>query len=223
MLKAILFDHDGTTVDSERAHYEMWRDVLCAYSIALTYDEYNKHYAGVPTPTLSEVLVEKFTLDVDPAVLYAAKMDATNLYLETQAYPLMPGAREAMQFFHEQGLAIAVVTGSAREGVASTVNRHKLGTYVSAMVSRDDVEKTKPAPDSYLLAAERLGFKPEECLAIEDTYNGSLAAHRAGIDCIGVSSSERVRAKFSTTIQVCSNLAEARNWVTENYQLPASN
>lgn len=216
MLKAILFDHDGTIVDSEQAHYEMWRDILHEYAIALTYDEYNKHYAGVPTPTLSEVLVDKFSLAVDPAVLYAAKMDATNLYLATQAYPLTQGAREAMRYFHEQGLAIAVVTGSAQGGVDSTVTKHQLDKYVSAVVSRDDVANTKPAPDSYLLAAERLGFQPAECLAIEDTYNGSLSASRANIDCIGVSTSERVRNKFSTTIHVCSCLDDARQWVVEN-------
>jgi HAD superfamily hydrolase (TIGR01509 family) len=222
MLKAILFDHDGTTVDSEQAHYTMWRDVLRDYKIALTADEYTRHYAGVPTPALSEVLAEKYSLAVEPKVLYAAKMDATNRYLANQAYPLMAGAREAMQFFHERGLAIAVVTGSARGGVDSTIQRHGLDAYVSAVVSRDDVAKTKPAPDCYLLAAERLGLQPADCLAIEDTYNGSLAAFRAEIKCIGVSSAAPARDQFANAIYACRSLDEARVWISANLLTPAS-
>lgn len=219
MLKAILFDHDGTTVDSERPHYEMWKDVMAKYDISLTYDDYNKNYAGVPTPRLSGVLVEKYSLNVAPQELYDAKMTATNEYLAERAYPLMPGAFEAMQYFHDQGLAIAIVTGSAKEGVNSTITKHGLEKYVSAVVSRDDVKETKPAPDSYQLAAERLGCKPEDCLAIEDTFSGSLSASSAGVKCVGVSSSATVRSKFTETVHVCASLDEAKQWITENFQI----
>jgi HAD superfamily hydrolase (TIGR01509 family) len=223
MLKAILFDHDGTIVDSEHCHFEMWHEVLQNYSITLTFEEYRKHYTGIPTPRLSEVLTHKYALNIDPSVLLTAKMDATNQYLSTQAYPLMEGALEAIQFFHAQGLAIAVVTGSAKEGVNSTIKNHGLDKYVTATVSRDDVEKTKPAPDSYLLAAKRLGVEAKYCLAIEDTYNGSLAASQAGIQCIGVSPSAAMRDKFSTTVHVCSCLDEAKDWIIQTGQVKTTN
>lgn len=66
-----------------------------------------------------------------------------------------------------------------------------------------------------LLAAEKLGLQPSECLAIEDTYNGSVAAIDAGIECVGVSTSSRVRDVFVGTIHKCRNLNAATQWIAE--------
>jgi beta-phosphoglucomutase-like phosphatase (HAD superfamily) len=151
-IKAALFDHDGTLADSEQAHFEMWRGVLYEYNIELSHDEYTSQYAGIPTTTNAKTIVENHFLEVDPTTLALAKAKATNEYLAKQAFPLMSGALESVIYFYEQGLVVGVVTGAGSEGVNSTLKKHGLEKYVSVVVSGDDVENSKPAPDCYLLA-----------------------------------------------------------------------
>ncbi|MEH6443481.1 MAG: HAD family phosphatase [Oceanospirillaceae bacterium] len=215
-IKAVLFDHDGTIVDSEQAHFEMWKDILSLYNVELSHEEYTNQYAGIPTKTNAKALIEKYSLDVEAAELILAKTEITNKYLATQAFPLMSGALESVRYFYERGLKIGIVTGAGREGVNKTLVSHGLEKYICVVVSGDDVENSKPAPDCYLLAAKKLAIQPLECLAIEDTYNGSLAAIGADIKCIGVSASHDVRNKFSKTVYECSNLNTATQWISQN-------
>ena len=222
-IKAVLFDHDGTIADSEQAHFEMWREVLYQYNVELSHEEYERQYEGIPTTTNAKKIVENHSLEVEPTTLVLAKAKITNEYLAKQAFPLMSGALESVRYFYEQGLKVGVVTGAGREGVTTTLKNHGFEKYVSVVVSGDDVENSKPAPDCYLLAAEKLGLQPSECLAIEDTYNGSLSAIRANMECIGVSSSHRVRNLFSKTAYECSDLNIATQWISQNFHLQASN
>ena len=215
-IKAVLFDHDGTIVDSEQAHFEMWRDVLQKYDVELNHEEYTSQYAGIPTTTNAATIIENHSLNVKSSELVFAKAEATNQYLSNQAFPLMDGALDSVRHFYEQGFKIGIVTGAGKAGVDVTLENHGFHEYVTVVVTGDDVTNSKPAPDCYLLAAEKLGFSPSECLAIEDTYNGSVAAISANIKCIGVSTSNRVRSLFTGTIYECSNLEIATRWISES-------
>ncbi len=216
-IKAILFDHDGTIVDSEKAHFEMWRNVLIEYNVELSYEEYVSQYAGIPTTSNAITIAENHSLDATPFELVKAKNEQSKQYLSKQAFPLMNGAIDSIRYFHKQGYKIGIVTGAGREGVAVSLVEHGLEQYVSVCISGDDVVNSKPAPDCYLLAADKLGFQPTECLAIEDTYNGSLAAIGAGIKCVGVSESNRVRSLFTETIYECTDLNMATKWIFETF------
>jgi len=216
-IKAILFDHDGTIVDSEKAHFEMWRNVLMEYDVELSYEEYVNQYAGIPTTSNAITIAENHSLDTTPFELVNAKNEQSKQYLSKQAFPLMNGAIDSIRYFHKRGYKIGIVTGAGREGVSVSLEEHGLEQYVSISVSGDDVVNSKPAPDCYLLAVEKLGLQPSECLAIEDTYNGSLAAIGAGIKCIGVSKSDRVRALFRETIYECTDLNIATKWISESF------
>ncbi|MFT5707842.1 MAG: HAD superfamily hydrolase (TIGR01509 family) [Oceanospirillaceae bacterium] len=215
-IKAVLFDHDGTIVDSERAHFEMWRDVLSQYNVQLTYEQYTNHYVGIPTTANAKTFIDKYSLNVEVTELILEKTKITSEYLSQQAFPLMNGALESLRHFYEHGLKVGIVTGAGRDGVSTTIENYGLEEYISVIVSGDDVKSSKPAPDCYLLAARKLGLHPLECLAIEDTYNGSLSAIRADIKCIGVSSSQNVRDKFSNTVYECRNLNLATLWISQN-------
>lgn len=221
-IKAVLFDHDGTIADSEQAHFEMWRDVLYKYNVELSHEEYKNQYAGIPTTTNAKTIVDNHSLKVAPTALALAKAKITNDYLAKQAFPLMNGALESVRYFYEHGLKVGIVTGAGREGVNTTLENHGFEKYVSVVVSGDDVKNSKPAPDCYLLAADKLGLQPSECLAIEDTYNGSISAFRANIKCIGVSPSHNVRNLFSKTVYECSDLTIATQWISQSFQLQAS-
>lgn len=216
-IKAILFDHDGTIADSELAHFNMWKGILLHYGVNLTHDEYVNQYAGIPSKDNAKTIVADYNLDIEPQELIKAKANATNQYLKTQAFPLMSGAMQTIRYFHKQGFKIGIVTGAGKEGVSATIQHHKLSQYISIVVCSDDVIHSKPAPDCYLLAADKLSLQPEQCLAIEDTYNGSVSANNAGIKCIGVSLSKNVLDTMTNTIYQCENLFFAQQWIIKNY------
>lgn len=218
-IKAILFDHDGTLVDSERAHYEMWREVLAPYGVTLTAQQYKDLHAGIPTPTNAVDLVQRYQLAASAQQLIDAKEAATDQFLSQQAFPLTAGAAEAVQFVKAQGLTMAVVTGAGQSGVDSTVYHYGLDGFFTAVVSGDDVEQSKPAPDCYLLALERLGLTADECIAIEDTQHGTAAATAAGIACIAVPTPMSEQHDFSAAIACLDGLSEVAAWVADRYQL----
>lgn len=176
-------------------------------------------YSGIPSNTNAKLISENHSLDVSPKQLSLAKAKATSSYLSKTAFPLMPGAYETVRYFHSLGLKIGIVTGAGREGVETTIKKHKLYKYISTAVSGDDVIISKPAPDCYQLALQNLGIQPSDCLAIEDTLNGIASATAANINCIGVSQLKGIREKFVTTVFKCSNLNEASSWVASRFQL----
>lgn len=219
MLEAILFDHDGTLVDSEKVHFKLLSEVVRKYGICLTYEEYRENYEGIPLPATATKLVSHYDLDIAPDVIVSQKKQATTHYLSEQAFPLMSGAKDAITYFHSLGLRLAVVTGAARdEGVYNTLKNHSLDKYISVVVSADDVERSKPAPDCYSLAMNKLNVSAENCVAIEDTLNGSLSAVAAGIACIGVSSAITQSEPFQgNVVAQFTNLEDARSWLQRNH------
>lgn len=217
-LKAVLFDHDGTLVDSEGVHWQLWQEVLKQYAIELPESEYKARFAGVPTPVNAIELVARHALDISPAALSQQKIEATRMYLSRQAYPLMPHALETIRFFREQGAKLAVVTGAGREAINSTLQAHGLTDSFSVVVTCDDVRNNKPAPDCYLLALERLGIAAAEAVALEDTEHGVHAAVAAGVACCGVKNAFSESHDFSQASGIFSNLAEAAAWISGTYR-----
>ncbi|MCJ8338682.1 MAG: HAD family phosphatase [Pseudomonadales bacterium] len=212
-IKSILFDHDGTLVDSEIAHFQMWVEILKGYDISLSQQQYKSHYAGIPTPANAVDMVQRFSLPVSAKALIAAKNLATQALLSRQAFPLMAGARESIAFFQSCGLQLAVVTGAGREGVDVSIRGHRLQGCFSTVVSGDDVAHSKPAADCYLLALQRLGLTAAQCIAIEDTENGVIAASSAGITCLAVPNIMSEQHDFSSAAEIFHNLEEATQWV----------
>jgi len=221
-IKAILFDHDGTLVDSEIAHFQMWVEVLKEYGVSLSQQQYKSHYAGIPTPANAVDMVQRFALPVSPESLIAEKNFATQALLSREAFPLMPGAQESIAFFQSCGIQLAVVTGAGREGVDVSIRGHALQGCFSTVVSGDDVAHSKPAADCYLLAMQRLGFSAEQCIAIEDTQNGVIAASSAGITCLAVPNAMSEQHDFSRAAEVFHNLEEATHWIENRFALSRS-
>ncbi|WP_409526318.1 HAD family hydrolase [Nitrincola sp. MINF-07-Sa-05] len=214
-LRAILFDHDGTLVNSEPIHYEMWVQVLRTYGLSLSEQQYKAYYAGVPTNTNAIDLVQRFGIDVSPAQLAEAKNSATRDYLAKKAFPLMQGVPEAISSFHNAGLKLAVVTGASANGVHTTLQTNEFTHYFSTIVSGDDVRASKPAPDCYLMALERLGITADECLAIEDTQHGLEAAYSAGIKCLALPTEMSKHHDFELATAVLDGMSEAVEYVRQ--------
>ena len=212
-IKAIFFDHDGTLVDSEPVHYQLWRDVLAAHGVALSEALYRDCCAGIPTADNAVDLVARFAINASPAALAEAKNLATRRFLAHQAFPLMPGVGEVVPLLHDAGWRLAIVTGAGADGVQTTLRQHSLAAFFETVVSGDDVVNSKPAPDCYLLAARRLGLLPSECVAIEDTEHGVNSAAAAGVACLAVPNEMSRHHDFSQATAVFDELSAVVAWL----------
>lgn len=211
-LKALLFDHDGTLVDSEMIHYAMWKTTIAAHGGDLTEDVYIRHCVGVPTPQTARAMVDLLALPVMPEALADQKNAATRAWLAAQPFPLMPDTRNVLDLCQARGLRTAIVTGANADGIRRTVDGYGLEAFFDTLVSADDVRRSKPDPDCYLLAMERLGLVPQECFAFEDTTPGVAAAAAAGLRCVAIRNVYSAHHDLSKAVHVAGSLGEAVAW-----------
>ena len=214
-LKAILFDHDGTLVDSAVTHFELWKTVLEKHNVELAEQGYKDFHSGTPTPRNAEILVEKYALTITPQTLAEEKEKLTHEFFTNNTFPLMPDSIDTIQHFHKMGLKLGVVTGAGRFGVESTLQGHQLTEYFDVITTGEDVIKSKPDPAVYLLAMERLGVEPDECVAIEDTENGIRSAIAAGMVCCAVKNDYSAGHDLFIATKVFDRMEDAKEWITK--------
>jgi len=211
-LKAILFDFDGTLVDSEPLHFQMWQQLLAKYGVELTEQQYKDHYAGVPTTLNAVDMISRFKLSIPAHSLASAKKELTRSIIAKSGFPLMPDVREILAQLTCYDLKLGIVTGAAKSNVHATIKAHSLEKYFSIIVSGEDVSRNKPAPDCYLLAMSQMGVTARDCLAFEDTELGLTAASSAGIMCLAIPTALSSHHDFSNAVGVFSSLRQAAEW-----------
>lgn len=216
-IKAILFDHDGTLVDSEPAHFRLWKQVLADYGVDLGEQQYADYYAGVPSHANALDMISRFSIDESPEALVRQKALAVGEFLSREAFPPMPGALQIVRRFHALGLRLAIVTGSESAVAMATTRTYSLQPLFETIVAGNHVQRNKPHPDGYLLAMQRLGVTADECLAIEDTEHGLNAATAAGIPCLAVPNAMSMHHDFSGAAGTFCGLAEVERWIEENH------
>ncbi len=209
MLRGVIFDHDGTLVDTEKQHYRVWNQLLNSLGHHLSEDEYVREHSGVPTIGSAACLVRRFNLPMTPEQLSHIK--EKQLQAQTEASTLMPGAREILLHLHQQRVPMAVATGARLLEVERNLHNHQLHSLFQAVCSSSHVERNKPAPDVYLLAAEKLKLEPAECLAVEDTITGMRAALAAGMQCVVIPSADTGQ-DFSAATHVMRDLETLLHW-----------
>ncbi len=215
-IQAVLFDHDGTLVDSEPAHYAMWAEILSAYGAELTPEHYKTQYAGSPSLANAYTAIDFFKLQgITAQDLARQKKQATTSFTQTQAYPLMPGVSALLEHLHKKGFRLGVVTGAEAHEVDITLRMHQLAPYFETVVCANDVARNKPAPDPYLLALKRLQLPPQACIAIEDTAFGLQAAVDAGIRTLAVPHAFTHSQDFSRASAVLTQIKEVEDWITQ--------
>jgi len=187
--RAYLFDCDGTIVDSMPLHYQAWRESLaeygCVYDEKLFYE-----WGGRPIREIIRLLNEMQGLDL-PVEEVAARKEALYHQLIPTLKPI-PEVIEHIDLQHGR-IPLAVVSGSRRNSVTASLGAVNLLDKFDTLVCAEDYKSGKPAPDGFLLAAERLGVAPSHCLVFEDTDLGIEAATAAGMVSVKVPQpSERV-------------------------------
>lgn len=180
---AILFDFDGVLVDSEPVHCASWREALAPLGVTLAWEDFRRHYIGMDDRLMVERLAEAAGRDWRPLwerypvkkELFRARMLEAPPFAEGLGR-LLDGLRGAYR--------LAIVSCSSRTEIDPVVERAGLRAYFDAIIGREDVARPKPAPDAYLLAANRLGARSP--LVLEDSEPGVAAARAAGFSVLKI-------------------------------------
>ena len=132
----------------------------------------------------------------------------------------MNGVLDAIVEFRRAGLKLAVVTGANANGVYATLRANDLQTHFTTIVSGDDVRVSKPAPDCYFLAFEKLELRAADCLAIEDTQHGLQAANAAGIRCLALPTPMSRHHNFDCATAILDGMPQAITYVQQLLKTP---
>lgn len=176
---AVIFDMDGTLVDTERVSQTAWRRAAADLGLSVP-DRIWNDFVGCSLPNAHRMIDDEFG---DPALTDRLFAHQRELFFAIEAEELEPcdGALECLRTLHEAGLTLALATTTHRDRAEALMERFGMAPYFSSMTFGDEVERSKPAPDIYLKAAGRLGADPARCAAAEDSVNGVRAAAAAGM------------------------------------------
>ncbi|KAF5992339.1 HAD family hydrolase [Streptomyces mirabilis] len=182
---SVIFDLDGTLVDSEPNYFEAGRQTLAAQGITdFTWAEHER-YVGISTRETVALWKDRYALR-PPLDALLADMNRRYLELARAATHVYPEMRRFVELLAAEGASMAVASGSAPAAIEAILTGTGLAAHLTTVVSADEVAHGKPAPDVFLEAARRLEADPADCVVLEDAAPGAAAAHAAGMRCIAV-------------------------------------
>ncbi len=216
-LKAVIFDCDGILVDTEPLHYAAFQEVLQPLGLGFDYEHYLKHYIGFDD---RDAFREAFREGSRPlgggqlSEFMLAKEEALKRII-ARGVPTFPGVVELVRELAEGGVPLAVASGALRHEVETFVLGLGLQKAFPVIVAADEVEHSKPDPETYLKAMTRVrehfglaDLTARECVAIEDTPAGMQSARRAGMFVVGVAHSYSIEQLKTEADYVASGLPE---------------
>lgn len=207
-MKALIFDFDGLILDTEMPDYISWQGVYQERGVELPLEKWVSIVGGTaesdfdPNDYLEELTGEK----IDREGIWIKRRKSYLENLESQ--PILPGVEDYLADAKEMGLKLAIASSSPENWVVGHLTRLGLLDNFEVICTADDVEQTKPAPDLFLLAAEKLGVSPDQVIVFEDSRNGVLAAKRAGMFVVAVPNPLTEGLDFSEADMKLNSLAD---------------
>ena len=177
-IKAVLFDMDGVIFDTEREYLKEWEAIFKKYGYKMKKEIYIS-VMGRGRKKVKEIFKEKFGEDLPIDKMYIEKDKMLKEAVENNKVPLKEGALELLEFLKENGYKIALATSAKRERVKIQVSHAKIENIFDAIVCSEDITNSKPDPEIFLKAAEKVCVNPENCIVIEDSEAGIKAAFNA--------------------------------------------
>lgn len=214
MLKGAIFDHDGLMFDTEKIWQKNWNLVAREMGITLP-DEFKKEICGSNGQHTLDVIQKYYHVEdgreIRDRVIESVAHDEIENPIE-----MKEGLLDILEMFQKHGVKMAVASSSPKEMILINLKRSHLEKYFEVVVSGKDVKHGKPAPDIFLLAAEKLGIDPKECYVFEDAYNGIQAGVSAGAQTIMVPDLLQPNNEIRNIVHaVCESLKEA-SYLIEN-------
>ena len=184
MIKAIIFDMDGVLVDSEPIHIEIEKQQFLLNNISISEEEHHQ-YMGISSEIMWKTIAERHPLTLPlNELIEQHRIESHRYFSELAEIPVMPGLVELLERLKTKDYPMAVASSSTPEIIELILNKTKLKKYFQVMVSSEQAGKSKPEPDVFILAAQKLGVSPTDCMVIEDSTNGIKAALAARMMCV---------------------------------------
>lgn len=185
LVRAVLWDMDGTLVDSEELHWLAWRDTMGSEGIAITHNQFLSSFGQRNDSIIPLWLGAASTPDRIRRIEIAKEERFRRLICEMGVSPL-PGVIAWVTRLSESGWLLAVASSAPRANVDAILEATGTAGYFQGIVSAEDVQVGKPDPEVFLVAASRVGVPAERCIVVEDAVAGLEGAHRAGMRSIGL-------------------------------------
>lgn len=209
---SVIFDMDGTLLDTQRICIPAWEYAGRCQGFKGA-GEHIPNVCGMNNQGSNQYIKDNFH-GVDPDKF---KEDARDYIARNGVVKYKEGAVELLKFLKSKGIKIALATGTSRPSVMHHLAEVDGEKYFDVIVCGGDVQNGKPAPDIFLLTAEKLGAEPQDCFVLEDSPNGIIAASAAGMKCIGIPDilnfSEEIRGLLFAH---CENLTEVIKIIVSN-------
>lgn len=180
-IKAFLFDLNGTMIDDMAYHADAWYDILTGdLGAKLTMEEVKKEMYGKNSEVLTRIFGEgKFSDEEMNKLSVEKEKKYQNAFRPN--LKLIPGLEVFLKDAYSRGIKMAVASAAIPFNIDFVLDGLDIRKYFSAVVSADDVKHSKPDPETFVMAADKLGVTPEECLVFEDNPNGVESARRGGM------------------------------------------
>ncbi|WP_461538393.1 hexitol phosphatase HxpB [Spongorhabdus nitratireducens] len=202
-IEAVIFDMDGVLIDTEPAWQQAEVDLLPEYGIPITYEDTFKT-TGLRIDQVIDYWYQRYPWpDYDNAEVSRTLVQAVIAFIHRDGKP-MTGVTGALEYCQQQGYSIGLATSSPMKLVDAVLDRLNIRHYFQAIASAKNLQYGKPHPEVYLNCAKSLNIHPVKCLAIEDSFNGVIAARAANMQTVVIPPPEQQQ--------------QAR-WVVAHYQL----
>lgn len=212
-MKYILFDMDGVLINTEPLHFKVWKKLGVKYGIDMDYDTY-KACIGSTRNTLFQIIKDAYGVDLfdEPTVGETfAKIKAD--FIAEEGLPRIDGAEDTVRYLYDKGYKMAVASSSGQSYIENQMKEIGIYDCFQVLCSGEDVPNPKPAPDVFLKACKMLGAQPEECIVVEDSMNGSIAAKAAGMYCYGIANPDSGNQDLSNADVVIPTIKDLKKYL----------
>jgi beta-phosphoglucomutase family hydrolase len=187
--KAVIWDLDGTLINSVNQHWDAWREVMAEENITLTFEDFVADF-GKRNDEILRGRIDAGMTDEEAARIALSKEEKYRHFIRaegrTKGLALLPGAEHWLRQLKAKGWRQALGTSAPQGNIDAVFDVLKIEQFFDAVMSSEQVKAGKPAPDVFLAAAEKMHITPEDCIVVEDAPAGIEAARRAGMKSVGV-------------------------------------
>ena len=197
MIKAVIFDLDGLLIDSEIVSYKIYKEILNQFGHSFSIEEYAQNFSGKTEVKNVTNLIDTYNLPWTVEVGLDNVLKVEDKFIN-EGIDLKTGVKKLLTYLKDKNLKIAIASSSTRDRALTILRQHNIVEYFDEFVFGNEIEKGKPNPDIFLKACHKISVNPEECLVLEDSESGILAAYDGKIDVLCIPDMKYPEADFAS-------------------------